>query len=115
MSAVHYHLDGYIAHPNESSVTTPTPCAAPPTCLWRFDVTTLLPHAPPRAAVYAVPPTPDDISLQGAAYRCPFGNGDLEPDATALINGVALTLYQVNQPVSSLRLAKSGTTIQFAF
>ena len=58
---------------------------------------------------------PHDISLQGASYQCPFADGDLEQDPNALFNDVPLVLYQVNQHVASLRLAKSGFTILFNF
>jgi hypothetical protein len=106
--------DGPAALADERSIVTPQPCV-PQICLWRSDVVQLLPHAPSRAAVYLVPPSPDDIALQGAEYRCPFATGDVEPDANALDNRVPLVLYQVNRPLDTLRLAKSGTTIVFAF
>lgn len=107
--------DAPAAHPNEASIATPAPCVAPPLCLWRSDVTSLQPHVPAREAVYLVPPSPEDIHLQGAAYQCPFADNDLEQDANALGNGVPLVLYQVNRLVASLRLAKDATTIRFRF
>ena len=107
--------DGAGAYFIERDVTTPAPCAVTGPCLYRSDVTQLQPHAPPRAAVYLVPPTAQDVSLRGAAYHCPFATGDLEPDATALTNGVALSLYQVDLAIGTLRLAKSGQTIRFTF
>lgn len=100
---------------NEESIATPDPCVAPRICLWRSDIGSLLPHVPARLAVYLVPPSGDDISLQGPAYQCPIATGDLEQDAGALGNGVALSCYQVNLAVGMLRLAKAGTTIRFAF
>jgi hypothetical protein len=83
--------------------------------LHRSDVVALLPHSPPRSAVYLPAPTPDGISLQGLAYRCPFVTGNLEPDAFAMTNGIPLVLYQVNRDVPTLRLARIGTTIRFDF
>jgi hypothetical protein len=107
--------DAAAAHPNERSILTPDPCAPVPICLWRSDVTSVYPHVPARNVVYLWPPDPEDISLQGPAYQCPFANGDLEPDARALANGIPLVLYQVNRAIGSLRLAKSGTTIRLTF
>ncbi len=100
---------------NEVSATTPSPCVAAEICLWRSDVTSLSPHAPARGAVYLVPPSAEDIHLQGAAYQCPLADGDRERDAGALTNRVPLVLYQINRPVSTLRLAKDGATIRFRF
>lgn len=98
----------------EAEIVTPSCVAAGP-CLWRANVTLLSPHVPPRPAVYLVPPTPDDIHLQGPSLACPFVSGDLEPDVSALDNGVPLSLYQVSLTVSTLRLAKSARTIRFTF
>jgi hypothetical protein len=85
-----------------------------PTCLHRGDVTGLRPHDPPRAEAYQAR-DPRDVALPGDPLACPFVDGDLEPDAGALSNGVALSLYQVNRPVGSLRLEKAGSTIRFRF
>lgn len=100
---------------NEQAIVTADPCVVVPPCLWRSDVTSLSPHVPARADVYLVPPSAEDIHLEGASYECPFASGDLEPDATALDNGVPLSLYQVNRPFGSLRLAKSARSILFTW
>lgn len=84
-------------------------------CLHRADVVTLLPHSPPRAAVYVVPPTAEDLSLNAPAYQCPFNSGDLEQDASALDDGIALSLYQINRAITMLRLTKSARTIRFDY
>jgi hypothetical protein len=107
--------DGPVAHQNEASIVTADPCVAAQICLWRFDVTSLRPHAPAREDVYLVPPSPEDVHLQGVAHQCPFGDGDLERDGNAATNGVPLLLYQVNRPIDTLRLARSGATIRFRF
>ena len=83
-------------------------------CLYRADVTRLLPHDPPRSEIYQ-PPTPDGITLRGAAYQCPFADGDLEPDPDAVGNTIALQLYQIDRLTASLELTKDGTTIRFRF
>jgi hypothetical protein len=83
--------------------------------LHRSDVTMLAPHTPPRDVVYLVPPTAEDLSISGPVYQHPFGTGDLERDGNALGNGVPLCHYQVNRPLTTLELSKSGTTILFLF
>lgn len=103
------------ANPNERSIPTPDPCAPALPCLWRSDVTSLFPHVPARGVVYLSPPNFEDISLQGPSYQCPIATGDLELDAGALTNGLPLVLYQVNRPIGTLTLAKSGPTIRFSF
>ena len=101
----------------EVTVTTPADCGPPPTCLWRSDLASVRPHVPDRGAVYLVPPSGDDVHLQGAAYQCPIASGDLEPDANALDNGVPLSLYQVNVAPGAgvLMLSRQGRTIRFTF
>lgn len=101
----------------EVTVTTPADCGPPPTCLWRSDLASVRPHVPDRGAVYLVPPSADDVHLQGAAYQCPIASGDLEPDANALDNGVPLSLYQVNVAPGAgvLMLSRQGRTIRFTF
>jgi hypothetical protein len=79
-------------------------------CLYRFDVTSLDPHVPPRSAVYQ-PRSIEDISLTGTAYRCPFVDRDIEPGGSA----VALQIYQVDVWTSSLRLVKEGADLRFRF
>jgi hypothetical protein len=101
---------------NEVQITTPGPCdQGDEICLYRSDVTVLDPLTPPPDQIYLTPPTVEGISLQGLPYQCPFASGDLEGDATAVTNGVPLILHQVNEPVSTLTLVKSGTTICFEF
>lgn len=84
------------------------------TCLHRSDVTRLHPHAPTRDVVYA-PRGPEDVALRAAQYACPFADGDLEPDATVLVDGTPLVLYQVDRDLDTLRLEKAGSTIRFRF
>ena len=70
---------------------------------------------PARSATYLVPPSAEDIHVQGGAYDCPIASGDLEPDAAALDNRVPLSLYQVNRAFGTLRLQKSARTIRFSW
>jgi hypothetical protein len=105
--------DGPGANYNNTSSYTVT--VSDDLSLHRFDLTSLVPHAPPRDVVYLVPPTAEDVSISGPVYQYPFASGDLERDRNALGNGVPLSLYQVNRPLTALALSKSGTTILFVF
>lgn len=85
-----------------------------PICLHRSDLTSLLPHVPGRSLVYQVRDA-SDIALVDSEHACPFADGELEPDATPLPNGFALSLYQVDRSIETLRLEKVGATIRFRF
>jgi len=105
-----------VAQANEIAIATPVRCdVGDEVCLYRSNVTVLDPHTPPRDVVYIAPATFEGISLSGLPYQCPFATGDLERDAVAMTNGVPLNVYQVNLPVATLKLVRSGTTIRFEF
>jgi hypothetical protein len=95
---------------------TPAPCdAGDEVCLYRSDVTPRDPHTPPRPQVYRAPPTVEGISLQGVPQQCPLAAGDAEKDPSARRNGVPLVLYQVNRPVTTLRVRTDGSGLRFDF
>jgi PKD repeat protein len=83
----------------------------PNTCLYRVQVSDRL--LLDRLATFIFPPTPQGISLQGAALRCPFQSGDA--DANAIGDGMGLTFYQVDDPLRVMTLSRSGSDIRFIF
>ena len=118
LSVVEQVSDGGFSFPDSTLPdcdTTVDGCAeCRPICLYRGDVTSRLPHEPARDEIYQVRDALD-VALIGDPLQCPFADGDQEPDPAALDNGFALNLYQVDRPLSSLRLEKSGSTIRFRF